>query len=66
MRLNLLILSRMTKVCENWTLEELCDMSEEDMDTLLKSYEKGNIPSFEEVRRGDEGIIGFDGSFGWW
>lgn len=41
-------------------------MSEEDMDTLLKSYEKGNIPSFEEVRRGDEGIIGFDGSFGWW
>lgn len=41
-------------------------MSEEDMDTLLKSYEKDNIPSFEEIRLRDDGIIGFDGSFGWW
>ena len=53
-------------MCENWTLEELCDMGEEDMDKLLKRYEKGNVPSFEEVRLGDDSVIGFDGSFGWW
>ena len=66
MILTWLKITRMTKVCENWTLEELCDMSEADMDILLRNYEKGDIPSFEEVRLGNVGIIGFDGSFGWW
>ena len=56
----------MSKVCESWTLEELCDMDEEDMNRLLDHYEGGNVPSYEEVRLNDDSMIGFDGSFGWW
>ena len=57
---------RMSKVCESWSLEELCDMDEEDMNMLLNCYEKGNVPKFEEIRLNDDSVIGFDGSFGWW
>ena len=41
-------------------------MDEEDMDTLLGYYKSGKVPSFEEVRLGDDSKIApFDGSFGW-
>ena len=56
----------MSRVCENWTLEKLCDMSEEDMDTLLRSFNAGGVPTFEEIRLRNENFFGFDGSFGWW
>jgi precorrin-2 dehydrogenase/sirohydrochlorin ferrochelatase len=57
-----------SKVCDKWTLEELCEMTETDMDVLLRSYQKGEVPSLQIVRGddSDEGIVEFDGSFGWW
>ena len=57
---------RMSKVCVDWSLEDLCDMDEEDMDRLLRSYAPEDVPSFEQVRLGeDSGKWQFDGSFGW-
>lgn len=40
----------MSKVCESWSLEDICDMSEEDMDMLLTFYKPNCVPSLEEVR----------------
>lgn len=58
----------MTRVCEGWSLEELCDMNEGDMEALLKGYGDGDgvVVSYKELR-GEQGAIaeGFDGSFGW-
>lgn len=57
---------RMSKVCVAWSLEDLLDMSEEDMNVLLESYEPDVVPSLEQVRLGEEpGVWQFDGSFGW-
>ncbi|CZT20077.1 probable siroheme synthase Met8 [Ramularia collo-cygni] len=51
----------MSKVCLAWSLEDFCDMSEEDMEGLLRSYAPDKVPSLNEVR----GPWEFDGSFGW-
>jgi precorrin-2 dehydrogenase / sirohydrochlorin ferrochelatase len=57
----------MSKVCESWSLEDLVEMDEEDMEELLKFYQSGAVPSFETVRLGDQdNVFVFDGSFGWW
>ena len=49
-----------------WSLEDLCEMDEEDMAELLKSYGPDMVPSFEQVRLAEEpGTFNFDGSFGW-
>lgn len=57
----------MSKVCVRWTLEELCEMQEHDMETLLKSYGPNVVPTFDQVRLGEEvGVWQFDGSFGWY
>ena len=57
----------MSKVCEDWSLEDLVEMDEEDMDKLLGFYKPGTVPSFEEVRLGNQADeFVFDGSFGWW
>ena len=62
-----LTLIRMSKVCESWSLEELREMDEEDMDRLLAFYKTGNVPDFETIRVGEElGENVFNGSFGWW
>ena len=57
----------MSKVCEQWSLEDLVEMEEEDMERLLCFYKPNTVPTFEEIRHGDlaEGSA-FDGSFGWW
>lgn len=55
-----------SKVCDMWTLEEFCEMTEEDMNALLNNYEKGDVPSLRAVRGDDDGVVEFDGSFGWW
>ncbi|KAF1992419.1 siroheme synthase [Aulographum hederae CBS 113979] len=56
----------MSKVCESWSLEDLCDMVEEDMDLLLAYYKDGMVPSLEQIRLKEEpGVYTFDGSFGW-
>ena len=56
----------MSKVCEQWSLEDLVEMEEKDMEKLLGFYEPNAVPTFEEIRCGDlaEGSA-FDGSFGW-
>ncbi|KZF23350.1 siroheme synthase middle domains-like protein [Xylona heveae TC161] len=56
----------MSKICESWSLEDLCEMDEKDMDELLKSYKSGDVPCLHEVRHEGEPVVGFEGSFGWW
>ncbi|KAL1608536.1 Bifunctional dehydrogenase and ferrochelatase [Paraconiothyrium brasiliense] len=52
----------MSKVCEQWTLDELCEMTEEDMEELLGFYKPGTVPSLDEVRlREPDGA--YDGPF---
>jgi len=56
----------MSKVCVQWSLEDLCEMEERDMEVLLQSYGPDVVPSFEQVRLEEKpGIYEFDGSFGW-
>ena len=56
----------MSKVCESWSLEDLVEMDEEDMEQLLGFYRPGTVPSLGEIRTGEEaGTYSFDGSFGW-
>lgn len=40
----------MSRVCESWSLEDICDMSDEDMEVLLTFYKPNCVPSLEEVR----------------
>jgi precorrin-2 dehydrogenase / sirohydrochlorin ferrochelatase len=57
----------MSRVCETWSLEDLCDMNEKDMEALLGYYKSSGIPSLEQLRLGEQpGVPVFDGSFGWW
>lgn len=54
-------------MCESWSLADLVEMDEEDMEALLGFYNPGTVPSLQKIRYGEEGDeIGFDGSFGWW
>lgn len=63
----LLILYRMSKVCESWSLEDLVDLDGEDMDALLRFYRPGTVPKLEQLRDGKaSNEYVFDGSFGWW
>lgn len=56
----------MSKVCIAWSLEDLLEMNEQDMDALLQSYAPDQVPSLEQLRLGEEpGVWQFDGSFGW-
>lgn len=57
----------MSRVCEEWSLEDLVEMDEEDMERLLEYYEPGTVPRFDEVRLGPLAEeFAFDGSYGWW
>jgi precorrin-2 dehydrogenase/sirohydrochlorin ferrochelatase len=57
----------MSEVCDKWSVDDFNSMEEEDMRKLIKYYESGRVPSFEEIRLGSkEGVVWeFDGSFGW-
>lgn len=56
----------MIKVCEKWSLEDLCEMNEKDMEALLGYFGPNKVPKFDELRTEEElGVVGFDGSFGW-
>jgi precorrin-2 dehydrogenase/sirohydrochlorin ferrochelatase len=59
-----LMTSRISNVCDKWSLEDLCEMDQEDMDELLKHYGEKEVPSLRDLRGDAE--EGFDGSFGWW
>ncbi|KAF2668133.1 siroheme synthase domain-containing protein [Microthyrium microscopicum] len=57
----------MTEVCTKWSLEDFCEMSEEDMDKVLTYYAPNEVPSLKEVRGEEETEPEvFDYSFGWW
>ncbi|KAF2232545.1 siroheme synthase middle domains-like protein [Viridothelium virens] len=57
----------MSKVCESWPLEDLCDMNDRDMEQLLGFYQPGKVPTLDQLRLHEQpGIVGFDGAFGWW
>jgi precorrin-2 dehydrogenase/sirohydrochlorin ferrochelatase len=53
----------MIGVCEKYTLDELVDMNEEDMDRLLSHYQEGTVPAYHDVHTGL--AYEFDGSLGW-
>ncbi|KAF2717885.1 siroheme synthase middle domains-like protein [Polychaeton citri CBS 116435] len=56
----------MSRVCVDWSLEDLCEMSEEDMEVLLQSYAPDTVPTFDEVHfREGRDSWPWDGSFGW-
>jgi len=57
----------MSRVCETWSLEDLCEMDGDDMEDLLGFYRQGQVPSLAQLRLGEEnGVATFDGSFGFW
>ncbi|EGC46706.1 siroheme biosynthesis protein MET8 [Histoplasma capsulatum var. duboisii H88] len=54
-----------SRICEMWSLEELVEMDEDDIETLLGYYLSDKVPTFEQVRLGEDADwIGFDGSMG--
>ena len=57
----------MSKVCEQWSLDNLVEMDEGDMEKLLGFYNPNIIPSFQEIRYGEQpSAVGAFGAFGWW
>ncbi|PWY90654.1 siroheme synthase Met8 [Aspergillus heteromorphus CBS 117.55] len=40
----------MSGVCESWSLDDLVEMNDADMEGLLAHYESGKIPALNEVR----------------
>lgn len=56
--------SRMIKVSDAYSLEDLCEMSDEDMETLLKFYAPGKVPRLGCLKAMEGELDAFDGSFG--
>ncbi|SPO01465.1 related to siroheme synthase [Cephalotrichum gorgonifer] len=59
----------MTKVSDTFSWEEMCKLTDEDMDFLLRYYPENKAPSFSELRIAQgapdpQGVDPFDGSFG--
>lgn len=40
----------MIDVCEKWNLDELCQMSEQDMTRILEGWDNGTVPGYVEVK----------------
>ena len=60
---------RMSKVSDSYSWEEMCELSDEDMDNLLRFYPANEVPSIDLLQslRGNarlDNIDLFDGSFG--
>ncbi|KAJ3570841.1 hypothetical protein NPX13_g5593 [Xylaria arbuscula] len=59
----------MTKVSDAYSWDDMCALTDEDMDNLLKFYQSGNAPELHVLKamRGGkvpEDLDVFDGSFG--
>jgi len=52
----------MIKVSDQYSLNDLCSMSEEDMEALLGFYKPNTVPSLDLLRLQDEDGA-FDGPF---
>jgi precorrin-2 dehydrogenase / sirohydrochlorin ferrochelatase len=40
----------MISVCENWSLDQLSEMNDNDMKQILAGWEKGTVPTYAQVR----------------
>lgn len=40
----------MSAVCESWSLDDLVQMTEHDMEALLAHYKSGETPSLQHLR----------------
>ncbi|PKY04992.1 siroheme synthase middle domains-like protein [Aspergillus campestris IBT 28561] len=40
----------MSGVCESWSLDDLVEMTDDDMDGLLQHYKSGKIPTLSDIR----------------
>ena len=59
-------MSWMSRVCEQWSLDQLVEMDELDMERLLGYYKPNTVPTFEKIRLDETSDdVAFDGSFGW-
>ena len=57
----------MSRVCQQWSLEELVEMDEDDMNALLGFYESNKVPKYNQIKVHEKhGELDFDGSFGWY
>jgi precorrin-2 dehydrogenase/sirohydrochlorin ferrochelatase len=54
----------MVKVSDTYSLEELCQMGEQDMAALLRYYPSGKVPRLGCIRAMRGEFDAFDGSFG--
>ena len=50
-------------MCRKYSLDQLVQLEDEDMDKLLLYYRDGKVPPFNVIRT-DELVYEFDGSFG--
>ena len=53
----------MVDVCRKYSLDQLVQLEDEDMDKLLLYYRDGKVPPFNVIRT-EELVYEFDGSFG--
>jgi precorrin-2 dehydrogenase/sirohydrochlorin ferrochelatase len=56
--------SRMIKVSDAYSLEDLCEMSEKNMETLLQFYAPDKVPRLGCLKAMEGELDAFDGSFG--
>jgi precorrin-2 dehydrogenase/sirohydrochlorin ferrochelatase len=59
----------MTKVSDAYSWEEMSQLTEDDMDVLLRYYPENKVPTFDEIRVAQgfpeqQRLDLFDGSFG--
>jgi precorrin-2 dehydrogenase/sirohydrochlorin ferrochelatase len=54
----------MIKVSDAYSLKDLCDMTEKDMETLLGFYGPNKVPRLGCLRAMEGELDAFDGSFG--
>ena len=64
LRTMILTVYRMVKVSDTYSLEDLCQMEEEDMSALLRFYTSGKVPRLACIKAMRGEFEGFDGSFG--
>ncbi|TAQ84297.1 hypothetical protein B7494_g7379 [Chlorociboria aeruginascens] len=57
-------MSWMIKISDAYSLEDLCEMSEEDMEALLRFYAPDKVPRLECLKAMEGKLDAFDGSFG--
>ena len=62
--ITMLIYDRMIKVSDAYSLEDLCEMDERDMTSLLRFYGSDKVPRLACLRAMDNRYDAFDGSFG--